>query len=194
MLESAFRGGCLLWGGVCSRRCLLGGCLLWGCLLWGVSAPGGGCLLQGLCLLQGRVSILGGCLLQGGVSSQGGVCSGGCLLQGCLLWGVSASGGGMDRITDTSKNIPLAITSLRPVTMRLWTLQNNFLPVFCNFLSASIHCILCLGKNADTGIHHKRQKISIRFKLYIKWIESSLNTDNDVFCSKKSRQKVNQVT
>ena len=129
-------GGCLLRGGVCSRGCV---CSRGGCPLWGVSAPGG-CLLPGRCLLR-EVSALGG------VCSRG-VCSGGCLLRG-VVWTESQT-----RV----KNIPLAITSLRPVTMRLWTLQNNFLPVFCNFLSASIHCILCLGKNADTGIHHKRQK------------------------------------
>ena len=80
----------------------------------GVSAPGGvyssgGCLVQGVCLLG--VSALGhvcspgvsapgeGCLLWWGVSAArwcllpGGVCSWGCLVQGCLLWEMSASGG-----------------------------------------------------------------------------------------------------
>ena len=45
------QGGCLVWGGACSR---------WGCLLPGRGAcsggvcSGGGCLLQGGCLLLGR--------------------------------------------------------------------------------------------------------------------------------------------
>ena len=59
-------------------------------------------------------------LLDGGVLSPGG----------CLLWGVSAPGGSapggsasdmppVNRITDTSKNITLATTSLRPVKIIL---------------------------------------------------------------------------
>ena len=88
--------------------------------------------------------LLGGCLLPGGVSesalgvsaSRGGVCSGGfggvCSRGMSALGGVSAPGGCLlpggilacteaetpppvDRITDTSKNITLATTSLRPV-------------------------------------------------------------------------------
>ena len=64
-------------------------------------------------------------------SAPGGVWSGGCLLPGGggLVWGVSALGGGVvsqyalrqtppfNRITDTSKNITLATTSLRPVNI-----------------------------------------------------------------------------
>ena len=52
----------------------------------GVSAPGG-CLLHGGCLLRGE------CLLRGDVCSRGVSALGGCLLQGCLLWGMSAPGG-----------------------------------------------------------------------------------------------------
>ena len=75
-------------------------------LLRGVSASQGVCVCQwGVCLLLGR------CLLPGG----------------CLLWGLCVSAGGgiparteadtppVHRITDTSKNMTLATTSLRPV-------------------------------------------------------------------------------
>ena len=99
-----------------------------------MSAPRGVC--------SGGVSVVGGrCLLPAGVSAPG---------WGCLLWGVSTSGGvssrgtsapggwcllggggipacteadtpPVDRITDTSKNITLATTSLRPVKIdNLW--------------------------------------------------------------------------
>ena len=76
---------------------------------------GGGCLLQGVSALGGSVCSGGvsaprvGVSAPGGVSALGGVCSweyllpggcvcsrgsvGGCLLRGCLLWGVSAPGG-----------------------------------------------------------------------------------------------------
>ena len=109
---SALRGGLLRRGGVCSRGCLLlGGCV---CLLLGGFAPGG-------CLLW-----------------WGGVWSGGCVCcwrrcvfsGGCLLPGVSALGGWypsmhwgrhptppVNRMTNSSKNITLATTSLRPVKM-----------------------------------------------------------------------------
>ena len=94
MLESAFLGG----SGVCSRS---GGGV---CSRGGVSAPGE-------------------CLLRGGVCFWGGVCS----------QGVSAPGGGgipacteadppVNRITDTSKNITLATTSLRPVIIGFYAL------------------------------------------------------------------------
>ena len=133
-------GLCLLPGGLLPGGCLLGGALgfcFWGgvsapsgggCLLAGVSAPGGECLLQGdggFCFLGGWVSASwgDGCLLLGGgvcswgeVSASGqGVCSRG-------GWGVCSQGGicsrtlpPVNRITDTSKNIALATTSLRPV-------------------------------------------------------------------------------
>ena len=65
-------------GGVCS-----GG---------GVSAPGGCLLLGGVSAPRGECLLPGGCLLQWGVCSWGGFCSGGCVHQGCLLWG-SAVGG-----------------------------------------------------------------------------------------------------
>ena len=69
-----------------------------------------------------------GCLLPGGCLLWGGVCS-----RGCLLCGVSAPMGGVisqhalrqtpppiNRITDTSKNITLATTSLWPVIILTW--------------------------------------------------------------------------
>ena len=112
-------------------RSLLGGGGV-GCLLRG-SAPRGStpraCVCsQRVCLLPGGVSAPRGCLLRGStpkggvcphgaVCSCGGVCSGGCLLLG--------GGGGIpacteadppvNRMPDTSKNITLATTSLRPV-------------------------------------------------------------------------------
>ena len=69
----------------------------------------------------------GGCLLPGGVPpSRGCLLPGGCPSGGCLLPGGLLPGGGIpacteadppvDRITDTSKNITLATTSLRQVT------------------------------------------------------------------------------
>ena len=66
-------GGCLVWGGVCSR----GVCVC----SWGMSAPGGGCLLLGGMSARG-----GGCLLWG-VSALVMSAPRGCLLWGCLLWG-----------------------------------------------------------------------------------------------------------
>ena len=71
-------------------------------------------------------------LLPGGMSAHGGVSAqgegGGLLPGGVCSWGVSAPGGGIpactegdtpsvNRITDTSKNITLATTSLRPVNI-----------------------------------------------------------------------------
>ena len=131
------RGGVVCSGCVCL---LLGVSALGACLLLGgVSALGGVC--------SGGMSAPGGCLLWGvsaprGVSALGGVCFGGCLLQGGLLWGVSAPGvsapGGVpapggcgipvcteadtppvNRMTDRCKNITLATTSLRPVKKHL---------------------------------------------------------------------------
>ena len=108
------RGGCF-WGGVCSAGRGMsapggvstpGGCLLLGgCLLPGGS-DSGGCLLTGGCLLLG-----GGVCSQGGVCFQGGVCSGGWCLPACTQADIPP----VNRITDTSKNITLATTSLRPV-------------------------------------------------------------------------------
>ena len=79
------------------------------------------------------VSALGG--VSGGVSTPGGVCSWGVSAPGrCLLWGGVCSGGCLlwevvsqhalrqtlppvNRMTDRCKNITLATTSLRPVTI-----------------------------------------------------------------------------
>ena len=69
----------------------------------------------------------GGCALPGvWVCAPGGFCSGGCLLPGgggCLLGGIpactEADTPAVNRITDTSKNITLATTSLQPVIMNI---------------------------------------------------------------------------
>ena len=69
------------------------------------------------------------------VFAPGGVCSGGCLLPGDVCsregeWYPSMHWGRhpppVDRITDTSKNITLATTSLRPVNMKIWWLISSF--------------------------------------------------------------------
>ena len=97
---------------------------------WGVCFWGGG-LLLGVCSRGVGVSALGGVVCSLGVSAPGRVCSGGCLLlggvcsQGVLLPGVVSQHAlrqtpSVDRITDTSKNITLATTSLRPVIMFLF--------------------------------------------------------------------------
>ena len=95
MLQSSSRGGCLP-----GRR---------GRVLLG---PGGVCLVQGVVLLGpgGGSPWSGGVLPAGGSAwSQGGVSA----------WsqGGSPETPPVNRITDTCKNITLATTSLRPVTM-----------------------------------------------------------------------------
>ena len=113
--------GLSAWGGVCSQGGVCsGGVSTPGCLLWGVSAPGE-CLLPGRCLLPGGVSAPGGCLLLGGICSQGGVCSGG--VSAPRGWYPSMHWGRhpppVNRMTNRCKNITLATTSLRPVTISL---------------------------------------------------------------------------
>ena len=77
--------------------------------------PGGGVV----CLVRGGVLPAGGvCLVQGGVLPAGEVC----LVRGgvCLVLGgegCSPEAPPVNRITDTCKNITLATTSLRPVTI-----------------------------------------------------------------------------
>ena len=129
-------GFCLggLLGGVCSGGgCPLGGCLLWGgwCLLWGGLLSGvlclllGGELLPGVsapwgwgCLLLRGVSAPRGSLAPGGVSGLGGVCSQG----GVCSWGVVSQHAlrqtplRWTELTDRSKNITLATTSLSPAS------------------------------------------------------------------------------
>ena len=119
-------------GGICYGGCLLPGGVsaLGGCLLPGGSAPRRGVCSQEGCLLPGGVSALGGvcswgvsapggCLLLGGVCSQGGVCSWGVVSQHALRQAPTPPPP-VNRITDTSKNITLATTSLRPVkTLRV---------------------------------------------------------------------------
>ena len=109
-----FQGVCLLPRGVCS---------------WRVCLPQGGVCFQ-------RVSASGGCLLLGGLLwmgclPPGSVCPQRCLLRGCLLpgvcvlWGVVSQHAltqtppPVNRMTNSSKNITLATTSLRPVIMSL---------------------------------------------------------------------------
>ena len=70
-----------------------------------MSAPRGGVCSQGVSA-SGGVSAPGASASGGGVCFQGGVCSQHALRQTPHV----------NRITDTSKNITLAITSLRPVT------------------------------------------------------------------------------
>ena len=96
-------GGCLLLGGVCSQgMSALGGVCSggWGCLLWGVSALGGVC--SGGCLLPGGSAPGGGCLLRGE-----------CGIPACT----EADTLPLNRMTNRCKNITLATTSLRLVTM-----------------------------------------------------------------------------
>ena len=135
---SARRVSALGAGGVCSGGSAPGGCLfVRGVCFQGVCV----CSQVGVCsqggLFPGGVCS-GGCLLPGGVCFRGclflgGVCSRGCLPQGVCSQGVSASRGCLllggcwypsmhwgrhppvNRITDMSKNITLATTSLRLV-------------------------------------------------------------------------------
>ena len=141
-------GGASFLGGLLgSWVSLAGGSPWWGSPWQGVSLAGGASFLGGLLLggLLGReVSLAGGSPWQGGLLGRGSPwrwvsLAGGCLLlggspwQGGLLgWGCLLLGGGsipactetdppMDRITDTSKNITLATSSLRPVKMFLFS-------------------------------------------------------------------------
>ena len=107
------------------QECIPVGCVppsRGGCLLGrGVPPSGGGVLLGGGCRLPG--GLLGrGCLLLGGVSLAGGVPpSGGLLALGSPWWGgipaCTEADPPVNRMTDRCKNITLATTSLRPVTI-----------------------------------------------------------------------------
>ena len=122
--RSPCQGGSPCWGG--SRQgvvSLPGG--------WGVSLPGG--LLARGVSLPGGVLLARGVSLPGGSPCQGGFPAGGLPARGVSLPGASLAGGShcwgdlpargfslpetppVDRITDTSKNISLATTSLWPV-------------------------------------------------------------------------------
>ena len=109
-------GGCLPGRGVC----LMGGLLARGSPCWG-GLPAGESPYQGG--LHAGGSSCWGVSLVGGLPARGlpteGVVS--------LQRGVSLAGGGsppetppVDRITDTSENITLATTSLRPVMNVIW--------------------------------------------------------------------------
>ena len=65
--------------------------------------------------MPGGVSLPGGVLLAGGLLAGGVSLPGGSSLPGGVL---PAGDPPVDRITDTSKNITLATTSLRPVKKR----------------------------------------------------------------------------
>ena len=93
----SLEGGCLLWGSPWLRVSLVGGLLGRGCSFWGVSFQG--------------VSLAGGLLGRRGASFLGGSPSGGGSIPAC-----TEADPPVDRITDTSKNITLATTSLWPVT------------------------------------------------------------------------------
>ena len=107
-----------------------GGPPSWGSPWWGVLPPGGCLLLEEGGLLLGGASLVGGSL-SGGPSSWGVSFLGGLPSRGVPPWGrgwqyPSMHWGRpppMDRITDTSKNITLATTSLRPVIMHVRKLQ-----------------------------------------------------------------------
>ena len=115
---ASFLGECLLPEGV-----LLGGASFPGdaSFLRGVPPSGGFGLLVGVGVSLWGASLPGGCLLPGGVPpSRGGLVSlpGGCLFpRGSPCQGASLQGDSppVDRITDRSKTITLATTSLRPV-------------------------------------------------------------------------------
>ena len=156
-------GGYLLW-----RVSALGGCLIpRGCLLLG-----GVCSWGDVC--SGGVSAPGGCLFLGGVFSRGsgvcsrgsGVCSGGwgwvSAPGGVCSQGVSASRGcgipacteadtpPVNRITDTSKNITLATTSLRPVKITMYFLCNLFFSLICyHFPLRCTPCKIGIGWGSD---------------------------------------------
>ena len=104
-----------------------------GASFWGVSLLGG-CLLLGGPPCRG-VPPSGGSTCRGVPPSRGSPCQGGLLPRGYLLpRGVLPSRRGspyretpcVDRITDTSKNITLATTSLRPV-INFFTLSDEML-------------------------------------------------------------------
>ena len=125
LLGGSPSGGCLLLRGVGSPggqgasflgvsfqgASFLGGASLFGGVppSWGGSPSLEGCLLLGGVSFFGGAYFLGGLLL--GASLLGGLLPGGLLVRGCLLLGDLP----VDRITDTSKNITLATTSLQPV-------------------------------------------------------------------------------
>ena len=110
----------------------------------GVPGPGGG------------VSGPGGCLVQGGVSGLGGRCvwSGGVGLS--ALWDTTPPP--VNRMTDRCKNITLATTSLRPVTIYICYLprvafQKAHTRVANNFpfeLTLTIAVLFCFTEQIST--------------------------------------------
>ena len=83
--------------------------------VWSGGSGPGGVWSRGVCL------VLGGCLVPG-VSVWGVSAPGGCLLQGgvgCIPSCNEADTPPMNRMTNSSKNITLATTSLRPVIRNL---------------------------------------------------------------------------
>ena len=106
--RSLLPGGGWGWGHASQAVCFPGGCVLprgmhasWMVhVSWGVHASRG-CMLPGVCVLPGR------CMLPRGVCFPGGG------IPAC-----TEADPPVDRITDTSKNITLATTSLRLVKMQ----------------------------------------------------------------------------
>ena len=89
----------------CSLTVWRGVLLAGGSPCWGVSLPGG---------LLARGVLLAGGLPAGGILARGSPCQG---VGGLLGGGFSLLRPPVNRMTDTCKNITLATTSLRPVTM-----------------------------------------------------------------------------
>ena len=141
----------------CRGVSLLGGVLLAqgeGVSLLGGVLPAGGYPCQGGLLARG-VSLPGGFSLLGGLLAKGGLLAGGGLPAGGgspCLGGLPARGVSLpetpppsvDRITDTSKNITLATTSLRPVK-RKSHFRSNVMESLCKE-KASRHTDVVIAK------------------------------------------------
>ena len=89
----------------------------------------------------------GGCLLQGGRLFLGGVCSRGVVSQHALRQIPPP----VDRITDTSKNITLATTSLWPVITLATTLLRPVTRMHSSRM-CTIHCSGCLMRGCLSGV------------------------------------------
>ena len=140
----------------------------------------------------------GGVSARGGVCSQeGGVCSGGVCSGGCLLGGVVVSQHALrqtppvNRITDTSKNITLATTSLRPVKTTNITQNFRFRFHFSsvNGCYGCLHCLIPipieLGFIVILRSEYRGPRLMYRFRC--RWvlhlIGTSISTHNMEFSS-----------
>ena len=133
-------GRCVcFWGGVCVCVCLLQRGVV---CFQGVSAPEGGlCLLpgRGVCVSapEGSYLLPGGCLLQrGGLLRGVGVCV--CSQGGGIPACAEADTPPVNRITDTSKNITLATTSLRPLINQVSHSKNGLQPRYDASIDADV--------------------------------------------------------